>query len=192
MPRLTARLLALAHAPRAPLWLGLVAFAEASVFPLPPDLFLAPMAMADRKRAGRLALITTLASVLGGAVGYLLGWLLFDHLAHPLLRLYHLENAYTAFQAAFARYGLAFILIKGLTPIPYKLVAIAAGAARFDFLLFLAASLLTRGARFFLVAALAARYGAAAAALLERRLRLVFTLLLLLAGLYALFRFLSG
>lgn len=192
MPRLTDRLLALAATPRAPLWLGVVAFSEASVFPLPPDLLLAPMAMARPREAGRLALLTTLASAAGGAAGYLIGWLLFDRLALPLLRLYHLEAAFAAFQAAYARYGLAFILIKGLTPIPYKLVAIASGAARFNFPLFLAASLLTRGVRFLLVAGLAARYGVRAAALPERRLRLLFALLLAAAGLYALLRLLPG
>jgi hypothetical protein len=112
-------------------------------------------------------------SVAGGALGYLIGFALFDQVAQPILRLYGYGPAYTAFQAKFQEYGLWIILIKGLTPIPYKIVTIAAGAARFDFVSFMAASLLTRGLRFFLVATLLHFFGDSVRIFIEQRLTLV-------------------
>jgi membrane protein YqaA with SNARE-associated domain len=175
--RLYGRVLALAASPRAPWWLAVVAFAESSCFPIPPDALLIPMALARPQRAWRLAAICTLASVAGGALGYLIGYALFDQLAAPLLRAYGYQAAFERFQATYARWGLWVILIKGLTPIPYKIVTIASGAARFDFGLFLAASVVTRGLRFFLVAALLRYFGAPVRDFIERRLALVTTAL---------------
>jgi membrane protein YqaA with SNARE-associated domain len=169
------RVLALSASPRAPLWLFLIAFAEASIFPIPPDLLLIPMVLARPERAWRLALICTLGSVAGGALGYLIGYALFNSLALPILELYHYDAAFRAFQARFAEYGLWVILIKGLTPIPYKIVTIAAGAAAFSLPVFMAASLLTRGARFFLVAGLLRWLGPPVQHFIERRLTLVTT-----------------
>ncbi len=169
------RVLALSASPNAPAWLALIAFAEASCFPVPPDVLLIPMVLARRDRAWWLALVCTLASVAGGALGYLIGYALFNRLALPLLRFYHYEGAFLAFQARFAQYGLWLILIKGLTPIPYKIVTIAAGAARFSLPLFMAASLLTRGARFFLIAGLLRWLGPPVQVFIERRLTLVMT-----------------
>ena len=171
--RLYARTLALSASPRASLWLLLVAFAESSVFPVPPDGLLIPMTLARPDRAWRNAAICTAGSVAGGAFGYLIGYALFDRVALPLLRAYGYDNAFAAFQSLYARYGLWVILVKGLTPIPYKIVAIASGAARFDFAEFMAASLATRGARFFLEAALLKRYGEPIRRFVERRLTLV-------------------
>ena len=189
--RLYDRVLALAAGPRAELWLVAIAFAEASCFPLPPDLMLVPMVLARPERAWRLALICTLGSVAGGAFGYLIGYALFTGLALPLLRLYHYEAAFAAFQARFAEYGLWVILIKGLTPIPYKLVTIASGAAGFSFPLFMAASLLIRGARFFLVAGLLRWLGAKVQEFVERRLPLVTTAVAVgLVGSFLVLRFL--
>lgn len=173
--RLYDRVLALAASRRAPLWLAVISFAESSFFPIPPDALLVPMALARPDRAFRLALICTVASVLGGALGYLIGYALYDQLALPLIRLYHYEAAAAAFQERFNEYGLWVILIKGLTPIPYKIVTIASGAAHFNFLIFLAASLVTRGARFFLIALLLRRFGAPVREFIERRLTLVTT-----------------
>ena len=167
------RVLALAARPNAPWWLAAVAFAESSFFPIPPDVLLIPMALARPARAWRLAAICTLASVAGGALGYLIGYELFDELAAPLIRFYGYDAAFARFQATYAQWGLWVILIKGLTPIPYKIVTIASGAARFDFLTFMAASLATRGLRFFLVAALLRRYGDPVRDFIERRLTLV-------------------
>ena len=166
-------LLALAASPRAPWWLAAVAFAESSFFPVPPDALLIPMALARPHRAWRFAAICTAASVAGGALGYLIGYALFDRLAQPLLRAYHYEAAFAHFQATYAQWGLWVILVKGLTPIPYKIVTIASGAARFSFPLFMAASLVTRGARFFLLAGLLRLFGAPARDFIEDRLGLI-------------------
>ncbi|MDA8249798.1 MAG: DedA family protein [Rhodospirillales bacterium] len=168
-------LLALAASPRAPWWLAAVAFAESSFFPVPPDALLIPMALARPHRAWRFAAICTAASVAGGALGYLIGYALFDRLAQPLLRAYHYEAAFAHFQATYAQWGLWVILVKGLTPIPYKIVTIASGAAHFNFAVFMAASAVTRGLRFFLVAALLRRYGPPVRDFIERRLTLVTT-----------------
>jgi membrane protein YqaA with SNARE-associated domain len=170
---LYARVMALAASPYAGWWLALIAFAEASFFPIPPDALLVPMALARPRSAWKFAAICTVASVAGGALGYLIGFAVFDQIAQPILRMYGYGEAYAAFQAKFQEYGMWIILIKGLTPIPYKIVTIAAGAARFDFLLFMMASALTRGVRFFLVATLLHFYGDAVRDFIERRLTLV-------------------
>jgi membrane protein YqaA with SNARE-associated domain len=171
--RLYARVMALAGSPNAAWWLVLIAFAESSFFPIPPDALLVPMALARPRSAWRFAGLCTVASVVGGALGYLIGFAVFDQVARPILNLYGYGAAYAGFQAKFQEYGLWIILIKGLTPIPYKIVTIAAGAARFDFLLFMAASVLTRGLRFFLVATLLHFFGDAVRDFIERRLTLV-------------------
>src|SRR6516162_8274969 len=158
--RLDMRTLALAASPRAPWWLAAVAFAESSFFPIPPDALLIPMALARPDRAWRFALICMVGSVVGGALGYAIGYFVFE----PLMRLPFAHTLFGpdplgSFQAWYARWGLAVILIKGLTPIPYKLVTLAAGAAKFNFAVFVAASIVTRGARFFLVVALLRAFG---------------------------------
>lgn len=171
--RLYKRVMALALSPNGPWWLALIAFAEASFFPIPPDVLLVAMALAKPRWAWRYATVCTIASVAGGALGYLIGYAVFDQLARPILNVYGYSSSYAAFQAKFQDYGLWIILIKGLTPIPYKIVTIAAGAANFDFPLFMVASLLTRGARFFLVATLLHFYGDSVRVFIERRLSLV-------------------
>ena len=157
----------------APLWLFGIAFAEASFFPIPPDALMIPMALAQPRKAFWLAAITTLGSVMGGALGYAIGFLLLAKLAQPIIHFYHYEAAFAAFQAKFAQYGVWVILIKGLTPIPYKIVTIAAGAAAFNFPMFMFASVVTRGARFFLEAVLLRKFGEPARDFIEKRLGLV-------------------
>jgi membrane protein YqaA with SNARE-associated domain len=168
--RLYQRILLLSASPSAPWWLAAVAFAESSFFPVPPDALLIPMALARPDRAFRYAAICTVASVLGGMLGYLIGYALYDQVARPLLHLYHYEEAYAAFQQRFAVAGLWIILIKGLLPIPYKIITIASGAAQFDFPTFVVASAVTRGARFFLWAALLRVFGEAARGFIDHRL----------------------
>jgi membrane protein YqaA with SNARE-associated domain len=175
--RLYDRVLALSASRWAGWWLAAVAFAEASFFPVPPDALLIPMALARPDRALRLALICTLGSVAGGALGYLIGYELFNVAAAPILHAYHYDAAFARFQETYARWGVYVILVKGLTPIPYKLVTIASGAAHFDFVVFMAASLLTRGARFFLLAVLLRYFGVSVRQFIETRLVLVTTLL---------------
>jgi membrane protein YqaA with SNARE-associated domain len=169
------RTLALAGSPRAGWWLALVAFTEASCFPIPPDVLLIPMALARPQRAWRLALICTIASVCGGALGYYIGYAVFNQLARPVLEFYGYGDKFAAFQAMYAQWGLWVILVKGLTPIPYKIVTIASGAAKFNFWLFMAASAITRGARFFIVATLLHFWGERVKEFIERRLTLVTT-----------------
>ncbi len=177
MQRMYMRTLALAASRRAPWWLAAIAFAESSFFPIPPDALLIPMALARPERAWRFAAICTVASVTGGALGYLIGYAVFDQLARPVIDFYGYGARFAAFQQLYGQYGLWVILIKGLTPIPYKIVTIASGAARFDFGVFMLASLATRGARFFLVAALLRRFGNPVREFIERRLTLVTSLL---------------
>jgi membrane protein YqaA with SNARE-associated domain len=169
------QVLALAASPRAGWWLAGVAFAEASFFPIPPDALLIPMALARPERAWRFALICTIASVAGGALGYLIGYAVFNQLALPVLEFYGYGAKFAAFQEMYARWGVWVILIKGLTPIPYKIVTIASGAAKFNFWVFMAASAVTRGARFFIVATLLHFWGDKVKDFIERRLTLVTT-----------------
>ena len=164
------RVLQLAAGPRAPAWLFAIAFAEARFFPLPPDALLIPMALARPKRALFYALVATLGSVLGGMLGYVIGYFLFSQVAEPLLRFYHYGDAFAAFQARFNQFGLEIILIKGLLPIPYKIVTIACGVAKFDFATFVAASIVTRGARFVLWAVLLRVFGERARGFIDRQL----------------------
>ncbi|WBV41679.1 YqaA family protein [Pseudoroseomonas cervicalis] len=170
------RILRLAAHRHAGGWLAAVSFAESSVFPIPPDAMLLPMCLARPERAWRYAAICTIASVLGGIAGYALGYFLFEAVAQPVLAAYGHAEALQSFRAWFDRWGAAVILIKGLTPIPYKVVTIAAGAAAFDPWVFLLASIVTRGARFFLLAALLRRYGAPVRGFVEKRLTLLTTL----------------
>ena len=167
--RLYARILSLAATRTAPFWLAVIAVAEGSVFPLPPDALLIPMVLARPERAWFLAGLCTVASLCGGAIGWFLGAELIQ-LAMRVIHLYNGDHALAMYRARFATYGFSVILLKGLTPIPYKIVAIAAGAAHFSLSLFLLASLITRGARFFLVAALLQRFGETARLFIERRL----------------------
>jgi membrane protein YqaA with SNARE-associated domain len=173
---LYGRVMALAGSQNAVWWLALIAFAESSFFPIPPDVLLIPMVLARPDRAWRYALVCTLASVVGGAFGWLIGYALFDQLAQPILAMYGYGAKYAAFQQSFQEWGLWIILIKGLTPIPYKIVTIASGAAHFNFVTFMAASVATRGGRFFLVAVLLHFFGAPVKDFIERRLTLVTSL----------------
>jgi len=173
LQRLYQRTLALSGSPRAPWWLAGVSFAESSFFPIPPDPLLLLMALARPERAWRYAAICTAASVTGGMLGYLIGYGLFDQLARPVIDFYGYGPKFEAFKAMYAEWGLWVILIKGLTPIPYKIVTIASGAASFNFPIFVVASLVTRGARFFVLAALLRRYGPSVRDFIERRLTLV-------------------
>ena len=156
-----------------------VSFAESSFFPIAPDIMLLPMVLADRKRAFLLAAWCTLASVLGGMFGYAIGALLYDSVGRWLISVYGYGQSLEAFRAAYAEWGAWIILIKGLTPIPYKLVTIASGFAGYNFPIFVGLSAITRGARFTLVAGLAYWFGEPIRHFIEKRLEL--TLLVALA-----------
>jgi membrane protein YqaA with SNARE-associated domain len=132
--------------------LAAVAFAESSFFPIPPDVLLAPMTLAQPQRAWRFALIATLASVLGGMLGYAIGAMLYDTIGQWLVNIYGYGAKMEALKQTYAQWGWLVIILKGATPIPYKLVTITSGLLGYNFPMFVALSVLTRGARFFLVA----------------------------------------
>jgi membrane protein YqaA with SNARE-associated domain len=170
------RVLALAAGPNAIWALLVIAFAESSFFPLPPDVLLIPMMLARPRDAWRLAALCTLASVAGGALGYAIGYFLFEAVGRPILEFYHAMGRYDALKAGFDRWGVWIIIIKGMTPIPYKLVTIASGVVHFNFAEFIGASIVSRSLRFFLLALILWRFGPAARDFIERRLMLVTTL----------------
>ena len=171
--RLYSRTLAVAAHRHAMAAMALISFAESSFLPLPPDILLVPMTLAQPRRAWLIAAVCTIASVTGGYVGYAIGYFLFDAIGLPVLEFYHMMDKYEAFKAAFAEWGAWIIVIKGLTPIPFKLVTIASGAAQFDLVTFTLASLVSRSLRFFLLAALLWRFGEPIRDFIERRLMLV-------------------
>jgi membrane protein YqaA with SNARE-associated domain len=162
---------------RAPWALAAVSFAESSFFPIPPDVLLVPMALANPKRAWLLAGLCTIASVTGGLLGYAIGALLYDTIGQWLISLYGGGDDVEAFRRAYAEWGGLVILIKGLTPIPYKIVTIASGFTGYNLLWFTILSLITRAGRFFLMALLLQRYGEPVRIFIERRLEVVAALL---------------
>jgi membrane protein YqaA with SNARE-associated domain len=156
--------------PHAAWVLAMVAFCESSFFPIIPDIMLIPMALARPDRAWWFAAVCTIGSVTGGVLGYFIGAALYDTLGQWLIHLYGYGGKVEAFRAAYAQYGSLIILLKGLTPIPYKIVTITSGFAGFNLGLFILMSIITRGARFFLEALLLNRYGASARGIIEKRL----------------------
>ncbi len=159
--------MAWARHPKAPWYLAVLSFAESSFFPVPPDVMLAPMSMARPDRAWRLALLTTLASVAGGVLGYLIGALAFDLVSGWLHQAGHWDK-YLEARAWFDRWGFWAVFVAGFSPIPYKVFTITAGVISMSFLPFVLASFIGRGARFFLVAGLMAWGGPAMEARLHR------------------------
>ncbi|WP_292228588.1 YqaA family protein [Brevundimonas sp.] len=151
--------------------LAVVSFAESSFFPIPPDVMLAPMILAKPEKAYFYAAVCTVASVLGGILGYAIGFYLTD-VGLAIMRFLGHSDGLAQFRAWFEQWGLWVILIKGLTPIPYKLVTIASGLAAFSFPVFIAASVVTRGGRFFLEAWILKTWGPAMLAQVEKRLAL--------------------
>src|SRR6516164_5639584 len=179
-----------ADKPHAVWILGGVAFAESSFFPVPPDIMLLPMSLAQPKRAWLYASVCTVASVLGGVLGYAIGALLYDSVGHWLINLYGLGDKVEAFRASYAEWGALIILLKGLTPIPYKLVTITSGFAGYNIWLFILFSVITRGGRFFLAALVLNRYGDWIKVRIERHLALSVAILaiVLVAGFIVAFR----
>jgi len=176
----TLRLAGHRHAVR---YMAGVSFAESSFFPIPPDVMLVPLILARRDEAYKIATICTIASVLGGVVGYAIGYFLYDSVGLWLINLYGAHDGVAEMSRWYADWGAAVILVKGLTPIPFKIVTIASGFFQYNFLLFVVLAAITRGARFFLIAWLLKRYGAPMQAFIERRLNLIgFAVLALLVG----------
>ena len=176
LKRLYDHMIETAAGPNA-LWVLIaIAFAESSFFPIPPDIILIPMMLARPRDAWRLAAICMAASVVGGLLGYAIGYWGFDLVGRPILEFYHAMGCYDALKAGFDRWGVWIIIIKGMTPIPYKLVTIASGVAHFDLIAFVGASIISRSLRFFLLAALLWWFGPAVRDFIEKRLMLVTSL----------------
>lgn len=176
----------LAESPHA-LWaLAVVAFAESSVFPIPPDVIMIPMIIARPSRAFLIAGVALAASVTGGVAGYLIGWGLFESVGRPVLEFYHMADKFEVFKTAYNDWGAWAVLIAGVTPFPYKVITILSGATGLNFAVFMVASVAARGLRFFIVAGLLWKFGAPIRDFIERRLGLMFILfvVLLLGGFY--------
>ncbi|NVK34668.1 MAG: DedA family protein [Rhodobacteraceae bacterium] len=175
-----------ASGPRASTVLGAVSFVESSVFPIPPDLLLVPMVIARREAAWRLALLCTLTSVAGALLGYAIGHLLWEQVAMPIFQFYGYMDHFEHFKDIFNTWGWWFVCIAGVTPFPYKVITIASGVAGLPLPVFILASLLSRGIRFFFVAGLLYFFGPPIRVFIEKRLGLVFTIfmVLLVGGFY--------
>ena len=171
--------------------LGLVAFIESSVFPIPPDVMLIPMVLAARRRAWLIAVVCTVASVAGGLAGYAIGLFLWQTLGQPLIELYGYGHEYERFAAAYNERGAWIVFVFGITFFPYKVITITSGATALSLGSFLAASVIARGLRFAIVAALLYYFGEPIRAFIERYLTLLTTLfVVLLIGGFVIVRYL--
>lgn len=186
---MTMSLAATRHAERA---LGGVSFIESSVFPIPPDVVLIPMVLAERTKWLRYAVICTVASVLGAFLGYAIGAFLYESIGKPVLEFYGKADSFEQLTAWYnSPWGAWAILFAAVTPFPYKVLTIFSGVTGFNLLAFAAVSLVGRSLRFFMVAYLLGRFGEPIRAFIERHLGLLFTLfLVLLVGGFAAVRFL--
>jgi membrane protein YqaA with SNARE-associated domain len=187
MKRIYDWMMRIAGHERAPQALFWVSFVESSVFPIPPDIMLIPMVLAQRLKAWWYATVATAGSVIGGLAGYAIGFFLFELVGQPILRLYGYASGFQEFSQQFNTWGVWILIIKGMTPFPYKVLTILAGATQMDIVAFVAASIVARAMRFYLVAALLFWFGAPIREFIERRLSLVTTVfaVLLLSGFVA-------
>jgi membrane protein YqaA with SNARE-associated domain len=191
MKRIYDWMMQMAGHERAPQALFWVSFVESSVFPIPPDVMLIPMVVAQRLRAWWYATIATVGSVIGGVAGYAIGYFLFELIGQPILRFYGHASGFQEFSEQFNTWGVPIIIMKGWTPFPYKVLTILAGATHMNIFAFIGASIVARAMRFYLVAALFYWYGAPIRAFVERWLSLVTTVFaVLLIGGFVAIRFL--
>lgn len=166
---------------RHALWvLAFVSFIESSVFPIPPDVLMIPMILARPSRAWLIAGVALVSSVLGGVMGYAIGAFAFDSIGQPILESLGKADAMEAFNGRFNDMGFWAVLVAGVTPFPYKVITIMSGWTSMPLGTFILTSILARGIRFFLVAALLWKYGAPIRDFIERRLGLMFTLFVVL------------
>lgn len=169
--------------------LFVVAFAESSFFPIPPDIMLIPMVLMARDQAWKIAALCTVASVLGGIAGYGIGYGLFETVAQPILEFYHAMDKFEAVKELYNQHGVLIVFSAGFSPIPYKLFTIASGVTQMDLTSFALTSLVGRGARFFIIAALLWKFGAPIKLFIEKHLgKLTLVFVLLLAGGFALLK----
>ena len=186
MKRLYDRVMELAGHPQALWWLALVSFIESSVFPIPPDVMMIPMIIARPTRAWLIALVATVASVIGGLAGYVIGHFFFEGLGRPILEALGKGDQIEAFNARFNGVGFWAVLIAGVTPFPFKVITIMSGWTAMPLGTFVVTAIIARSLRFFVVAGLLWAFGAPIRDFIEKRLGLVFTLfvLILLGGFY--------
>ncbi len=176
---------------RAPQVLFWVSFVESSFFPIPPDVMLVPMALAKRLKAWWYATVATVGSVIGGMFGYGLGYFFYEAIGEPILRFYGKVDSFAEFARLFNEYGVPILIIKGMTPFPYKVLTITAGATHMPIVSFILASIVARAMRFYLVAGLLYVFGEPIRDFIERRLSLVTTaFVILLVGGFAALKFL--
>ena len=180
----------LAAHPKA-LWaLAAVSFVESSVFPIPPDILLIPMVLADRRAAFRIVLVCTAASVLGGLAGYAIGYFLYEGVGRPLLEFYGHAGRFAEFSALYNEWGGWIVAGAGITPFPYKVITIASGVTQLDLVTFTVASIASRGLRFAVEAAILWYFGPPVRGLIERNLGLAATIFFVsLFGGFLLIRF---
>ncbi len=172
--------------------LAAIAFIESSIFPIPPDVLLVPMILAARSRAWLIAGVATVASVVGGLAGYGVGYFLFEEVGQPLLDFYGYQDKFDVFRDYYNEWGAWIVAGAGLTPFPYKVITIASGVTALDLTTFTVASVLSRGARFFLLAALLWYFGAPIRTFIEKNLAMVTTaFFVLLFGGFIVARFLT-
>ena len=162
-------------ATRYALWaLAIVAFAESSFFPIPPDILLIPLIIAKPKNAYLIAFIAMVASVFGGGLGYYIGLKLYETVGIIIINFYHAQQLFLDFQTQFNKYGAAAVLFAGVTPFPYKIITISSGIAGMPIYQFFIFSIIARGARFFIIAILLRLYGEPIRNFIERHLNLLF------------------
>lgn len=186
MRRLYDWMMEMAGSAKAPHALATVSFVESSFFPIPPDIMLIPMILAERAKAWFFASIATIASVLGGIAGYLIGYLLYDTIGTSLLEFYGYLEKFQHFSSQYNDYGAWIVLFAGITPFPYKVITIASGVAGLNFGVFVVASIVARALRFFAVAGLLYWFGPPIREFIEKRFGLVTTVffVLLFAGFF--------
>jgi membrane protein YqaA with SNARE-associated domain len=177
---------------KAPYALFFISFLESSVFPIPPDVMLIPMCLANRRKAWLYATICTIASVVGGMAGYAIGYYLYEYIGASILRAYGYSEKFQSTADLFNAWGMWILIAKGWTPFPYKVLTIAAGAFKMSFGSFILASVVARSMRFYLVAALLYWFGEPIRDFIERRLRLVTSAFVIaVMGGFAAIKFLS-
>tara|TARA_A100001037_G_C14906335_1_gene525185 strand:- start:224 stop:802 length:579 start_codon:yes stop_codon:yes gene_type:complete len=189
--KLYDRVIGLAAHPQAIWWLALVSFAESSIFPIPPDVMIVPMVLSDRGAALRIAVVCTISSVLGGLAGYAIGYFFYDTIGARIVEFYGYASKFEEFRGTYAEYGAWIVAMAGLTPFPYKVITIASGVFSLDLIVFVVASLLSRGGRFGIEAALLWKFGEPIREFIEKRLEILsIVFVVLLFGGFALIKLL--
>ena len=160
--------------------LSIVSFAESSFFPIPPDILLIPMIIAKRVKAWTYAFICTLSSVLGGVVGYAIGYFFYNSIGVLIVDTYHLSNSFSVFENYYNEYGMLIVLGAGFTPFPFKFITIASGVFNLNIFLFIITAIIARGLRFYLLAGLLFIFGEKIKILIDKYFNLLVILFFIL------------